>query len=102
MGGMLQRQINTHAFGQFFPPPDWALLPPYVPRGFFFRPSAMQWTRGTLFDRRVHGDYRRARSRLPLTRCPDGKSIGSPISRPRRVFVSSYVELFQPAVYRLL
>jgi hypothetical protein len=33
----------------------------------------MQWTRGTLFDRRVHSDYRRAKSRRRLTRCFDGK-----------------------------
>ena len=62
----------------------------------------MQWTRGTLFDRRVHGDYRRARSRRPLTRCFDGKTIASLISGLRLVFVGGCVELFQLAVCRLL
>jgi hypothetical protein len=56
----------------------------------------------TLFDRRVHGNHRRARSRRSLTRCFDGKSIASLISALRRVFVSRYVEPFQLAVYRLL
>jgi len=57
---------------------------------------------GPLFDRRVHSNYRRARSRWPLTRCLDGKSIASLVSGLRLVFVSRYVELFQLAVYRLL
>src|SRR5437868_12661125 len=58
--------------------------------------------RGTLFDRRVHSNYRRARSRRPLPRCFDGKSIASLISSLRLVFVCSDVELFQLTVYRLL
>ena len=58
--------------------------------------------RGTLFDRRVHSNYRRARSRRPLPRCFDGKSIASLISSLRLVFVCSDVELFQLPVYRLL
>jgi hypothetical protein len=67
-----------------------------------FRRGRHGMTRGTLFDRRVHSDYRRARSRRPLPRCFDGKSIASLISSLRRVFVSRYVEPFQLAVYRLL
>jgi pimeloyl-ACP methyl ester carboxylesterase len=55
-----------------------------------------------LLDRRVHSNYRRARSRRPLTRCFDGKSIAALISSLRRVFVSRYVEPFQLAVCRLL
>jgi hypothetical protein len=42
--------------------------------------SGYAWMRGTLFDRRVHDNHRRARSRRPLTRCFDGKSIASLIS----------------------
>ena len=57
---------------------------------------------GKLFDRRVHGNYRRARSCRPLTRCFDGKSIASLISSLRLVLVSSDVELFQLSVCRLL
>ena len=60
----------------------------------FFDASAVQWKRGTLFDRRVHGNYRRARSRRPLTRCLDDKSIASLIFGLRLVFVTSRVELF--------
>src|SRR5262249_40404704 len=67
-----------------------------------FLASTMQWTRGALFDRRMHSNYGRARSRRPLTRCFDGKSIASLISSLRLVFVSSYTELFQLAMYRLL
>jgi hypothetical protein len=59
-------------------------------------------TRGTLFDRRVHSDDRRARGRRPLTRCFDGKSIASLIFSLRRVFESGYVEPFQLAMRRLL
>ena len=62
----------------------------------------MQWARGTLFDCRVHGNYRRAGSRRPLARCFDGKGVASLISSLRLVFVSRYVELFQLAVCRLL
>jgi hypothetical protein len=61
----------------------------------------MQWTRGTLFDRRVHNNYRRARSRRPLTHCFDGKKYRFPyISSLRLVFESRYVEPFQLAVCR--
>ena len=62
----------------------------------------MQWARGTLFDRRVDGNCRRAGSRRPLTRCFDGKSIASLVSGLRLVFVSRCVDLFQLAVCRLL
>ena len=42
--------------------------------------------RGTLFDRRVHSNYRRARSRRPLTRClAPGQSSGSPDVHPPRL-----------------
>ena len=41
--------------------------------------------RVTLFDRRVHSDYRRARSLRPLTACLDGECIASLISSLRRV-----------------
>jgi hypothetical protein len=64
--------------------------------------SAMQSMRGTLFDRRVHGDDRCARNRRPVTGCLNGKSIASLISSLRRVFEGGYVELFQLAVCRLL
>jgi hypothetical protein len=55
-----------------------------------------------LFDRRVNRNYGCARSRRPLTRCFDGKSIASLISMLRPVFVSKYVEPFQFAVRWLL
>ena len=55
-----------------------------------------------LFDRRVHSDYRRARSRRPLPRCLDCKSIASLRSSLRRVLESRYAELFQLAVCWLL
>jgi hypothetical protein len=60
----------------------------FAPLGDRKDPSAMQWTRGTLFDRRVHRDYRGARSRRPLTRCFDGKGIASLKSSLRRIFES--------------
>src|SRR5207244_8127065 len=61
-------------------------------------PSVMQLTGETLFDRRVHSNYRRAGSRRPLTCCFDGKTILPLISSLRLVFVSGYVEPFQLAV----
>jgi NAD(P)-dependent dehydrogenase (short-subunit alcohol dehydrogenase family) len=89
------------------PPPRTVRLPSRNRRG---RPSQLRRTDlarekssmprhrafngGTLFDRRVHSDYRRARSRRPLTRCFDGKSIASLISSLRLVFESRYVEPF--------
>ena len=57
---------------------------------------------GTLFDRRVHGNHRGARSRRPLSRCFDGKSIASLVSGLRLVLVGRYIELLQLAVRRLL
>jgi hypothetical protein len=50
--------------------------------------------RATLFDRRVHGNHRRAGTRRSVTRRFDRKSIASLVSSLRRVFVSGYVELF--------
>lgn len=64
--------------------------------------SAMQSTRGTLFDRRVHSDDRCAGNPRALTGCLDGESIASLISSLRRVFECGYVQPFQLAVRRLL
>jgi hypothetical protein len=55
-------------------------------------------TRGTLFDGRVHSDYRRARSPRPLTCCLDGERIASLKSSLRSVLEGRHVDLFQLAV----
>src|SRR5215216_4397763 len=66
------------------------------------RASTMQWARETLFDGRVHRNYRGARSRRPLTRGLDGKSIASLVSGLRLVFVSRCIDLLQLAMRGLL
>jgi hypothetical protein len=79
-----------------------AILPPDA----VVRPAAsvglrLVWdafTRGTLFDGRVHNDYRRARSPRPLTCCLDGERIASLMSSLRSVLEGRHVDLFQLAV----
>ena len=58
----------------------------------------MQSMRGTLFDRRVHSNDRRARSCRSLTRRFDGKGIAPLIFGLRLVFERRRVEPFQLAV----
>jgi ABC-type proline/glycine betaine transport system ATPase subunit len=54
-----------------------------------FNGHEKRYLRETLFDRRVHSNYRRTRSRRPLSHCFDGKSVAPLISSLSLVFVSS-------------
>ena len=77
-------------------PPDAVVRPYFL--GVRLRLVWDAFTRGTLFDGRVHNDYRRARSPRPLTCCLDGERIASLMSSLRSVLEGRHVDLFQLAV----